>query len=61
MTKIMLLTLDSLDSQCFPFYTYNGTGRKENITDKTLEMYRESIILTLPGFLQKTTLPGKEA
>ena len=29
-------------TQCFPFYVYNedGTGRKENITDKTLEMYR---------------------
>ncbi len=30
-------------AQCFPFYTYNedGTGRRENITDKTLTMYQE--------------------
>ncbi len=30
------------DSQCFPFYTYNedGTGRRENITDNTLKLFR---------------------
>ena len=36
--------LDMLEkTQCFPFYTYNedGTGRKENIADKTLKMYQE--------------------
>jgi predicted helicase len=41
--SIVDFAINGRTTQCFPFYTYNedGAGRKENITDATLERFRE--------------------
>jgi predicted helicase len=40
--RIPDLSLYADPAQCFPFYTYNedGTNRRENITDWSLEQFR---------------------